>query len=210
MGLGKDINRFIVPIYTLDDNQGLYFNGTGFVIGDYLITAGHVSHDEGDLFVVYDDCKYKLQNPIYEEYCKTDDGVKHDLTLYKVDFVKSPLKLCINEFSGKIYGELLGYSFNDEEKKICVDRVMVRINNFAYCYSYVHPLKLLNCYSFSPAVGQKGNSGCPVINDKNEVVGMFIGIFGQNPKAVEGIIIKAAYIQEVIDDYIRSKDSINE
>ena len=210
MEFNIDSGRFIIPIYSLDDKQEKYFNGTGFIVGDYLITAGHVSCNEGDLFVIYDDCEYKLPIPIYEKYCSIEDGIKHDLSIYKVNFAISPLTLCTIEFEGKVYGELFGYSFNNAKMSLCVDRKEVRVNDFAYSYAYLRPLRLLNCYSYSPAIGEKGNSGCPVINDKNEVIGMLICIAGQNNNAVEGILVKAIYIQKVIDSLIRDNSIADE
>ncbi|MFR9671170.1 MAG: hypothetical protein SNH16_07760 [Rikenellaceae bacterium] len=210
MEFNTDLARFVIPIYSLDDKQEKYFNGTGFIVGDYLITAGHVSYNEGGLFVIYDDCKYKLPRPIYEKYCSIEDGIKHDLSIYKVDFVTSPLTLCTTEFAGKVQGELFGYSFNDVEMNLCVDREEVRINDFAYSYAYLRPLRLLNCYSYSPAIGKKSNSGCPVMNDKREVIGMLVCIAGQNKNAVEGILVKATYIQEVINSLIRNNSITDE
>ncbi|MFR9546356.1 MAG: serine protease [Rikenellaceae bacterium] len=186
-------SSYIVPIFTKTLNQEKEFNGTGFIVEDLLITASHVTINQSLLYVVFEDKEYKLEQPIYEVFFDID-GEKHDLSIFRLHFVYSDLVLEDLPIEDKTEGYLFGYSFDEKMNTLCVDRGTIRLRSFAYSYRSIKPTKLINCYSFEPAIGKKGNSGCPVFGRNGKIYGMHIGSSGFNQHSISGVLIKASYI----------------
>lgn len=89
-----DYSDYIVPIYSSAKEQS--FCGTGFVLNNMLITAGHVVHPGGYIYLK-DDNEFILKT-IYDLVCIERPGNKaneqdKDIAIYSIPGLKSPLVL---------------------------------------------------------------------------------------------------------------------
>lgn len=90
----ENYSDYIVPIYTADNEQS--FSGTGFVLNDILITAGHVPHPGDYIFIKVGD-KF-ISRAIYDlirivRPGAVADGDNPDIAIYHIPGVESPLEL---------------------------------------------------------------------------------------------------------------------
>lgn len=90
----ENYSDYIVPIYTAENEQS--FSGTGFVLNNMLITAGHVPHP-GDFIFIKDGDEFILRT-IFDlirivrpgSVANDDDP---DIAIYHIPGVESPLEL---------------------------------------------------------------------------------------------------------------------
>lgn len=192
-----DSIKYVVPIYIVNSAGEKEFNGTGFIVENLLITAGHVTINEKILIIKFNNNEYTLNDPLYEKYDQNINGnIKHDLSIYRIDFAHSSLSFAENEITDKMKCELYGYSY--DEQILCADSKIIMVRDFAYDYTKRPPLRLNNSSLFSPNSGKRGNSGCPIFNNEGKIIGMLTGSIGQIIYAEEGILIKGNYISEII------------
>ncbi len=186
------IERIVFPIY-----NGNGFNGSGFIIGEYLITASHVVND--NLFSSYYICngkKKKLNKLLYKEYRKDDGSIAEDLAIYQVEPIDNNIGLETDLFVGdSILGEMFGFSWDEGIDKLSKDSGTTKI--YKTCRSLDNNI-LDNCYSTNSSIAKSGNSGCPFVMD-DKVVGMFIrNQYLRNGRLLCDMLIRSTYISLIV------------
>lgn len=172
------IDSFVVPV------MGLAQQGCGFFVGNYFITAGHVIGDgefspsivfEGKRIVLD---KNKALKVCYSEQISGDES-ESDFAVFAVDGINSPLKLadykplagqvlrCITYDTvvqkDEMHGTLEIFATKEE---------IVTVN----CTATVREETLGNFFACdTDSILKKGNSGSPVIDSDNNVVGILRG-----------------------------------
>lgn len=196
----KDSNKFIVPIYEIT-KDGYYFNGTGFIVDKYLISAGHVFEDGLKYSYLFENVHYDLSEKAFFREYEIDENPHKDLQIFTINDLGSPYIFFKDEYIDRQKVFLHGYSYNDEAQIMSVDEHEVAIRTFAFNYvKEIRPLKLDNCISYEEPCGKKGNSGCPLIHN-NIIYGMNIGEAGQNPQSIFGRAIRSTYIIDIINKH---------
>ena len=191
---------YIVPIF----HRGV-FNGTGFIVGNMLITAAHVVVSEESLcYFLFGGEKITIgpDNNMIFEYPKGKekqgkDNKYWDLAIFQLDNNYSPLELCIpNMTESCTY-----FGFTDSTLKVNTYTDVI-LENHAYYYPPEYeakPVHIDNCYISVIGKCTHGNSGGPLFQG-NGIVGMLSG--GQQwHKFSCDRFIKAEYILNKIKDY---------
>ena len=165
---------YIVPIYYEDK-----FNGSGFIVGNLLVTAAHVVVSEISVFsFLFRGQKITIgreKNFIFE-YPKNKDmqGKENrywDLAVYKLDNIVSPLELREPNLVEECFYQ--GYS----DSTLRVDSYSIVLNNNAYYYPIEYdtkPIPINNCCISQIGKCKPGNSGGPLFQG-DYVVGMLSG-----------------------------------
>lgn len=191
---------YIVPIY-LDKK----YNGTGFIVGNMLITAAHVLESKDNVcYFLYRGDKIVIgpDNNIIFEYPKTkvkqgQNNKYWDLAMYELDNIVSPLELREPNLSEKCLYQ--GYSDSTLKMNVYSDIIL---NNNAYYYPSEYdakPIPITNCCISQIGKCKSGNSGGPLFQG-DYVVGMLSG--GQQFFNLSwDRIIKADYILHKIQKY---------
>ena len=167
--------------------------GTGFIVGEYLITAGHVVEDQGyDYFYRFKKKDYLLNKLLYWKYHHIEKSFdeEQDLAIFKIDNLGSPYRL---NSSGLIYGERIyrccGYApgFSDDKGEF--------VNENRIDIVVPHKPNILN--GRFPCI-EVGRSGGPVIKD-NIVYGMLVRDY-HTTSQYEGFqtFISGSYIGKVL------------
>lgn len=199
----KDSDKFIVPIYEIT-KDGHYFNGTGFIVDKYLISAGHVFEEGSKYSYLFEDIYYDLSEKVFFREYEIDENPHKDLQIFMIENLESPYTLFNDEYIDRQKAYLYGYSYNDEEQTTNIDEHEITIRTFAFNYvKERRPLKLDNCISYEEPCGKKGNSGCPLIHN-NIIYGMNIGEAGQNPQSTLGRAIRSTYIIDMINKHLNA------
>ena len=191
---------YIVPIY-LDKK----YNGTGFIVGNMLITAAHVLESKDNVFYFLylgDKIAIGPENNIIFEYPKIkgkqgQNNKYWDLAVYELDNIVSPMELREPNLSEKCLYK--GYS----DSTLQVDSYSIILNNNAYYYPREFDAKPIpinnNCCISQIGKCKPGNSGGPLFQG-DYVVGMLSG--GQQFFNLSwDRIIKADYILHKIQKY---------
>ncbi len=169
--------KFIVPILAsneseLSDND---YRGTGFIIDEYLITAGHVVNGftyfgykfEGKIHTISNPCVNELGERENDRYKQIgiDTLIKEDLAIFKIENCGSPLQLGFkDEDISCIYH---GYSFEDNSI------IVFHINAIPLRSLRKDRKKVLNCKYLNNIDLDYGNSGGPLFYD-DKIVGMLV------------------------------------
>lgn len=155
----------IVIKVLVTSNNGDMWRGTGFFIKDDLIvTAGHVVQDANVIIVQFENGK-KL-------YAKSWLGGEPNGT--DIGFIKviTPKKENIVQFSNVVVGKhikIIGYAFGTWITTTKGEIVNVNADiPFFGISQYI----LTDCHT------NPGNSGSPVLDNKNRVIGVLIGFYG--------------------------------
>ena len=167
--------KYIVPIFTSkeskDEPSPDDYCGTGFIVGNYLITAGHVVYGFKYVWYKFDGRFYLLPKfevcelGRYEEnrYNRIDKDmiIKEDLAIVEIGDCDSPLKFGIqDEDMSCVYH---GYSFKDGAIK--EDHINIDLN--------IKRDKFINCKYSKYLDFVSGNSGGPIFNG-DCIVGMLV------------------------------------
>lgn len=174
----KTPSCFIIPI------MGQAQQGCGFFVGNYFITAGHVIENyDGVLSIWFDGKEIELDRHKALIICNSnrinEDGSDADFAVFSVDEVDSPL-------------EFADYKPTPNQKLRCVtyDTVFVEDDKpgipkiFAYkdeivkveAQATVRQDTLGNYFACNTTPNlKKGNSGSPLLDSDNNVVGILRG-----------------------------------
>lgn len=193
--------NYIVPIYV----EGKY-NGTGFIVEDYLISAAHVVKDNpAEVLFIYHDKEIKLcKYDVYEYHdfrnghALMDDNIKTDLVIYHIPAkfeIHSNLILSMNSALGKSC-QYMGYNEDTKGNIIEVNYKDIHIVDDAAIGDNNNPtIEKINCYTSDKSVLEEGNSGGPIfLNEK--IAGM---LYASKVYGNEDRFIQSFYIQMVID-----------
>lgn len=193
----EDYSDFIIPIYAAKNEQS--FCGTGFVLNNMLITAGHVPHpgdfifikvgDEFILKTIYDLIRIARPGAV------ADDN-DPDIAIYHIPGVESPLELATELPSEK-----------DVLTNICWLRTPLGLKQItSECRFFGDSstdLKDKIFFKFYPNKGlTHGSSGSPLLIG-NKVYGMLvIGTerYNLTPEGIEAL--KPHFSQKEIEQYI--------
>lgn len=164
---------YIVPIYYEGE-----FNGSGFIVGNRLITAAHVVvSKEKVCFFLYKDKRTSIgpENNMLYEYpiTKSNQGQNNrylDLAIYKTDIVSS-LELCKPNIDNTCTYQ--GYSDVSLQLDI-YDNIKLDDKDWYYPLEEEKPIRINNTYIAIGGKTKGGNSGGPLFQG-DYVVGMFVG-----------------------------------
>lgn len=195
-----NILDYIVPIYY----EGEY-NGSGFIVGNVLVTAAHVARSEKSaISILYKGQKIIIgpEKNIIFEYPK-EKGMQGqnnrylDLAMYKLDTIVSPLELREPNFAEKCLYQ--GYS-DSTLQMVSYSNIILSNNAYYYPSGYdAKPIPITNCYISQIGKSKHGNSGGPLLQG-DYVVGMLSG--GQQLfNLTWDRFIKAEYILLKIHNY---------
>ena len=191
------ISKYIVPIYNDAD-----FQGTGFIVNNYFITAAHVVKDLSHPIFIFEGNKIRLQpdSKILLTYDKNKEE-REDLAIFKVKILSS-LSLSSENVSSKICC-YQGYSYVEEKKQLTeniYNNIMI-LHEHAYSVASFHtePIKYRNCITCTPSCCE-GNSGGPLFQDE-KIVGMYFSSYKLPPsyRSVEDYYIKGSYINNILN-----------
>ena len=191
--------EYVVPIYCEKD-----FKGTGFIIGNTLITAAHVTiKKDNECHFLYRSKEIIIgpDNNILFEYPNDkikqgQDNLYWDLAIYWLDNINSPIKL--REPNWADFCIYRGYSDSTSQMDICRD---IKLDNNAYYYppDDAKPIRINNCYISEKGKCTHGNSGGPLFQG-DSVIGMLSG--GQKWYSLSwDRIIKAEHILKKIQEH---------
>ena len=166
-------SNYIVPIYCEGE-----FNGTGFIVGNRLITAAHVVvSKENVCFFLYKDNRINIgpDNNVFYEYpvIKSIQGQNNqyqDLAIYKLDIV-CPLEL--SKPNMNISCSYQGYSDANLQLDI-YDNIKLDDKDWYYPNEEKPPIRINNTYIAIGGKSKGGNSGGPLFQE-DSVVGMLVG-----------------------------------
>lgn len=189
---GSVIQDVLPSVVYVEGSDGYYdWSGSGFVIDDFIITAGHVV-DNGNIFgaVIIDGNNLE----IIDYYCQPniDVGILevNDLDLPSLSFGNSNvLKLGDTVY---IMGAPMGQTHFPSVTKGIVSGIGINIPFFGD--------KLLLQVD---AASYPGNSGSAVFNKEGEVVGMLIG--GYNGTDNLSLCVPSNIIKQVLEVYKETK-----
>lgn len=167
-------NKYIVPIYC--DNE---FNGTGFIIGNLLITAAHVVETEKNIcFFHFNRKKIEIgpENNLIFEYPKEKsmqghDNIFLDLAIYQLSGINSPLELRMPSL--KDICTYQGYSDSSLLMDL-YDNIRLDDKDWYYPLEKEKPIRINNTYLSVMGICKKGNSGGPLFQGEY-VVSMLVG-----------------------------------
>lgn len=195
-----NISDYIVPIYFNGD-----LNGTGFIVGNKLITAAHVIALEdssfsflfrGEMMIIGPEKNNIFEYP-KEKGRQGHNNIYWDLAVYKLDDIVSPLELRKPNSTEKCLYQ--GYSDSTLQMNSYSDIIL---NNNAYYYPPEYdakPIPINNCCISQIGKCKPGNSGGPLFQG-DYVVGMLSG--GQQLFNLSwDRIIKADYIHHIIQKH---------
>lgn len=191
------ISNFVVPIYNERD-----FVGTGFILGNYLLTAAHVVKDLSHPIFIFENRKYHLRKCdvrffMYDKY----SADRNDLAIYEV-CINSQLRLSTS-FNNNDTCCYVGFSYSEENKQVLENTYSgIRIiHEYAYSTTNDHSKRRRynNCWTCSPSCVE-GNSGGPLFQGE-EIIGLYIASLRLPPSfiALEDYYIKGDYIKSIID-----------
>ena len=172
------IESFVVPI------MGQAQQGCGFFVGNYFITAGHVLEESKlPLSIIYDGKQILLNEStaIEVNYSKelTGDESETDFALFALNGINSPLKLA--DYKPSIGQELRCFTYDTVVYKDETPNIPAIFANreeivTVDCKAVVREEALGNFFACDiNSILKKGNSGCPVIDSDNNVVGILRG-----------------------------------
>lgn len=187
-----DYKKYIVPIYTSKEpkSEPSVSNcyGTGFIIGKYLITAGHVVDGFDYVWYKFDGFYHQLTNPIdFElgreecyriEQLNAETTIRVDLAIYEIGECGSPLQL--GWFRKGITCVYYGYTLTDNSVQECFFESLPLYKNIRHNDLILANCNFLECKDIVP-----GNSGGPLL-DENKVVGMVVADYKRQDGTLKG------------------------
>ena len=191
------ISDYIVPIFMKDE-----LNGTGFIVGNTLITAAHVVISKenvchflyrGNNISVGPDNIFLYEYP--KEKCLQGLGnIYLDLAIYNLENLDSPLELRKPQMSDPCFYQ--GYSDSlhiDTYTNLYLDN-----RDWYYPSQEEKPISIINTYISGNGRCKKGNSGGPLFQGKH-IVGMLVGNQQYQNFSMDRYI-KSDYISETISN----------
>lgn len=199
----EDYSDYIVPLFTAENEQS--FCGTGFVLNEMLITAGHVPHPGGYIFLK-DDNAFILRT-IYDQIRIERPGLEvsenaPDIAIYFIPGLESPLELS-TELPPK--DEIL--------TSICWQKTPYGLKQItSQCLLFENEDSgLQNKSSFHFVTNNKithGSSGSPLLIG-NKVYGMLVIGTERYKLTPEGIeALKQNFSQEEIEQFVAIRQNI--
>lgn len=170
-----NISDYVVPIYFEGE-----FNGTGFLVGESLITAAHVVVSvESENYFLFRGNKIIIgpENNLIFDYPHKErkqgkDNLYWDLAVFSLNDIFSPLEL----YSPQMKEKCLYHGYTDSTLEMNTYTDIVLDNN-AYYYPPEYkskPIRITNCYISVIGKCTHGNSGGPLFQG-TRVVGMLSG-----------------------------------
>jgi len=152
----------IVVKLEVQGEYGYFWQGTGFFIEDDLIaTAGHMVDGANEIWVIWSDGKrHKAVNWYQEDSSLTDAGFIYIRTLEKEPIIK---------FADAIVGETVRMIGNPFGYYPVLTEGIISAINIDEDFFGEKNLLLTDCPS------NPGNSGSPLFNKDNEVLGILVG-----------------------------------
>lgn len=199
----EDYSDYIVPLFTAPNEQS--FCGTGFVLNNMLVTAGHVPHP-GSYIFIKDDDEFILET-IYDlirikRPGTPANGNDPDIAIYSLPGIESPLALATDVPSE-----------NDILTNICWQKTQQGLKQItSQCHLFetsIEKLKQQNYYHFHTSNRiTHGSSGSPLLIG-NKVYGMLVIGTERYNLTPEGInALRQSFSQEEIEQYIAVKQNI--
>lgn len=190
-----NISDYIVPIYCEEE-----FNGTGFIVGNKLITAAHVViSKENVCYFLYKEKRISIgpDNNILYEYPK-EKGLQGknelylDLAVYKLGKVDSPLELGNLQMSDPCFYQGYSSPFQiDTFTNLYLDD-----KDWYYQSQEEKHIPVRNTYTVLNGQCKNGNSGGPLFQGEY-IVGMLVG-YQQYQSFSMDRYIRSDYISETI------------
>lgn len=193
------LEQWILPVFNRANHHTTC--GQCFIVGSYLITAAHVIYKDDeyvDAYVVIEN------NPIYlhreqallYELSHTIDENYHDYAVFALPEVSnSPLHLksitdnrdCLTCFYQRCVKSGNGSIWNVPNSELMTSRTQFHTQYSDYLFDCeVNPMLI------------KGDSGCPIVDKENNVVGMLVAGDDKSICAFQS----AAFIKNIINNYI--------
>ena len=174
-----EYEKYIVPILASNESELSRNNywGTGFIVGEYLITAGHVVNDFKYIGYIFEDIIHPLPTPCVNELGCRENGryklidmntlIKEDLAIFKIGDCGSPLQFGFKDED--MVCMYHGYSFVDNSNSIKVDHIdAIPLRTLSKDRK-----KDINCKFLNNIDLDNGNSGGPLF-DGDKIVGMLV------------------------------------
>ena len=199
-------NEFVVSMHCTKEKSS--HCGCGVIVGDYLVTAGHVAKDKttegllNDIFVLFRGNFVDLhkEDIVYDGRENKDvDEIHDDLIIYLFN-VQSPL--CLNDDGLK--EDLLLYSkyFDYDDSTDRLQPFKTECNVITIQSSSLdNTIKWSNCFIVNnPSAFKEGNSGCPVYR-KQDVYGILLKEKRYQNSDRCYTFLSAGYIIQKINEY---------
>lgn len=151
-----DISKWILPVYSGTD----HYEGRSFIVGSYLVTAAHVIIDLPLPYVSLENEKYELksENAILVLYNRS---LNEDCAIFKLpQTYQSPFQLA--DIIPQEQEILTCYYIKQQNR--CISASTAKV--------FHTEEKAFMCYMDSMLC--EGDSGSPILNAKNEIVGMLV------------------------------------
>ncbi len=175
-----DISKLILPVYSGTD----HYEGRSFIVAPYLVTAAHVVIDLPLPYVLLENEKYELksENAISVLY---NHSLNEDCAIFKLpQTYQSPFQLA--DIIPQRQEILTCYCIKQQNR--CISASTAKI--------FHTEEKAFMCYMDPMLCG--GDSGSPILNAKNEIVGMLVAGDDKSICAFQS----AAFIKNIINNYI--------
>lgn len=177
------VEHWIWPIHNTDERQSII--GQCFVVGSHLITAAHVIEESYRPYVyIGDEKRYLTKENAF--VCKHNKYEDEDYIVFHFQGKISPLQIAAIE---KTSQRLICRYCRKQEKKVVLLQSSAQI------------VPILNEKAFVCEVTpmlREGDSGCPIVNANNEVVGMLVGSTEDSVCSHICAFQSATYIKKII------------
>jgi len=187
------LEKCILPVFETDERQSI--GGQCFMVGDYLITASHVVEKLYRPYVMCDGHRFYLtkDNAIVYSNNKSED---EDIAIFSMQGVNSPLF-----FKEPLTSELAltCYSISKADPQTC----RLEFKHYNVCILSIVSNKAIIC-EVSPMLCEH-DSGCPIVTENYEVIGMLVGGVGDAPCNNICGFQSAAFIKDLINQQHRFK-----
>lgn len=187
------LEQWILPVFYEKDEQGERdtIGGQCFVIGSLLITAAHVIENSYKPYVNIGDEKRYLtkENALVCKYNKRED---EDYIVFHFYGEKSPLQFATIKKTSQ--GLICRY-YRKQEKQVVLLQSFAKISPISTEKAFVCEV--------NPML-YEGDSGCPIINANNEVIGMLVGSTEDRACSHICAFQNAAYIKKIIEQCLEN------
>lgn len=168
-----ELSKYIVPIILTNE-----YNGTGFIVGNKLITAAHVViSKENECYFLYDGNKVIINsnNNILFEYPDNNVIQGHrniywDIAIYNLEGIDSPLELREPQITNACF--YIGYS--DTGQIDFYDNIYLDDKDWYNSAQLGKSVPVTNTYVVFNGSCKNGNSGGPLFQGEH-IVGMLVG-----------------------------------
>lgn len=165
---------FIVPIHSKREKS--YHCGCGVIVGNYLVTAGHVAKEKTtgallhNIFVLFDNDFIELKDDdiVYDGRQNEDvDGIHDDLIIYRFKEVISPFCLKDDELRETLHLYTKTFDYDSSQDNLHLSGTECNVLSLQSSSSD-NTNQWLNCFVVNnPSTYKEGNSGCPVYRKQN-------------------------------------------